>query len=63
MPPPVPCTAIYSKSDGIVHWRCAMEDAAPNTENVEVPGSHMGLGANVHALRVIAERLARPLAA
>ena len=63
VPPPVPCTAIYSKSDGIVHWRCAMEDAAPNTENVEVPGSHMGLGANVHVLRAIAERLARPLAA
>jgi len=62
VPPPVPCTAIYSKSDGIVHWRCAMEDAAPNTENVEVRGSHMGLGANVHVLRVIAERLARPAA-
>jgi pimeloyl-ACP methyl ester carboxylesterase len=62
VPPPVPCTAIYSKSDGIVHWRCCLEDAAPNTENVEVRGSHMGLGANVHVLRVIAERLARPAA-
>ena len=63
VPPPVPCTAIYSKSDGIVAWRSAMEDEAPNTENVEVPGSHMGLGVNVHVLRVIAERLARPVAA
>ena len=62
VPPPVPCTAIYSKSDGVVHWRCSMEDAAPHTENVEVRGSHLGLGVNVHALRVIAERLARPAA-
>jgi pimeloyl-ACP methyl ester carboxylesterase len=59
VPPPVPCTAVYTKSDGIVHWRCAMEDAAPNTENVEVRGSHTGLGFNVQVLRVIAERLAR----
>jgi len=63
VPPPVPCTAIYSKSDGIVAWRCSMEDPAPNTENVEVRGSHLGLGVNVQALRVIAERLARPDAA
>jgi pimeloyl-ACP methyl ester carboxylesterase len=62
VPPPVPCTAIYSKSDGVVHWRCSMEDPAPNTENVEVGGSHLGLGVNVQVLRVIAERLARPVA-
>jgi pimeloyl-ACP methyl ester carboxylesterase len=60
VPPPVPCTAIYTKSDGIVHWRCAMEDQAPHTENVEVRGSHTGLGFNVQVLRIIAERLARP---
>ncbi len=60
VPPPVPCTAIYSKSDGIVDWRCSMEEPAPNTENVEVRGSHLGLGVNVQALRAIAERLARP---
>jgi len=58
-PPPVPCTAIYSKSDGIVAWRSAMEDEAPNTENVEVYGSHLGLGVNVQALHAIARRLAR----
>lgn len=58
-PPPVPCTAIYSKTDGIVHWRCSMEEAAPHTENVEVQGSHLGLGVNVQVLHAIAERLAR----
>jgi len=58
-PPPVPCTAIYTKSDGIVAWRCSVENPAPNTENVEVRGSHFGLGLNPDVLRVIAERLAR----
>jgi pimeloyl-ACP methyl ester carboxylesterase len=60
VPPPVPCTAIYSKSDGVVAWRCSLEDPAPNTENVEVIGSHFGLGVNPQVLRVIAARLARP---
>ena len=60
VPPPVPCTSIYSRSDGIVSWRCSLEDPAPNTENVEVRGSHCGLGVNPQAVRVIADRLARP---
>ena len=60
VPPPVPCTAVYSKTDGIVSWRCAMETEAPNTENVEVYGSHCGLGVNPQVLRIIAARLARP---
>jgi hypothetical protein len=60
VPPPVPCTSIYSRTDGIVAWQCCLEDAAPHTENVEVTGSHCGLGVNPRAIRVIAERLARP---
>ena len=56
-PPPVPCIAIYSKTDGIVDWRCAIENAAPNTENVEVRGSHFGLATNLAVLRVLAQRL------
>ena len=58
-PPPVPCTAIYTRSDGIVAWRASVEDAALNTENVEVRGSHMGLPFNSAVIRVIVERLAR----
>lgn len=56
-PPPVPCTAIYTKTDGIIAWPCTIEDAAPNIENIEVQGSHMGLGANPQVWRLIAERL------
>lgn len=55
--PPVPCTAIYSQSDGIVAWRACLEDAGDNTENLEVAGSHFGLGYNMEALKLIAERL------
>ena len=58
-PPPVPCTAIYTRSDGIVAWRASVEDAALNTENIEVRGSHMGLPFNTAVIRVIVERLAR----
>jgi len=60
VPPNVPCTAIYSKTDGIVAWHCCLEEPAPNTENVEVRASHFGLGVSPQVLRVIAERLARP---
>lgn len=56
--PPVPCTAIYTRSDGIVAWQASMEQSATNTENVEVRGSHFGLVVNLEVLRVIARRLA-----
>lgn len=59
VPPPVPCTAIYSKTDGIVNWQCSREEQAPNTENVQVASSHFGLGVNPLVMRIIAERLAR----
>jgi pimeloyl-ACP methyl ester carboxylesterase len=58
--PPVPCTAIYTRRDGIVSWECCLEDQAPNTENIEVSGSHLGLPYNPQVIRVIADRLARP---
>ena len=59
-PPPVPTTSIFSRSDGIVAWRCCMEDDRAHTENVEVCASHFGLGANPTALYVIADRLSQP---
>ncbi|NGY05160.1 esterase/lipase family protein [Solimonas terrae] len=58
--PPVPCTAIYTKTDGIVAWRACLEDPAPNVENIEVSGSHFGLPFNPQVARIIAERLSRP---
>jgi hypothetical protein len=60
LPPPVPTTAIFSRSDGIVAWQCCMEDDRAHTENVEVPASHCGLAVNPATLYVIADRLAQP---
>jgi pimeloyl-ACP methyl ester carboxylesterase len=59
-PPPVPSTAIYSKSDGIVNWRCSQEGAGAQAESVEISGSHFGLTVNPQVLRVIADRLVQP---
>jgi hypothetical protein len=56
--PPVPSTAIFSKSDGVVAWQSCLEPDGPQTENIEVEGSHVGLGVNPVALYVVADRLA-----
>ena len=58
MPPPVRATAIYSKSDGVVAWRNCLEPAAKTTDNIEVYGSHCGLGFNAAVLFAVADRLA-----
>lgn len=60
MPPPVPSTAIYSRSDGIVAWQGCMEQEGPMSENIEIEGSHCGLGHNPLALYAIADRLSQP---
>ena len=56
---PVPSTAIYSKTDGVVHWSTCLEYAGEQAENVEVLGSHSGMGFNPMVLHVIADRLAQ----
>jgi esterase/lipase len=58
-PPPVPCTAVYTRTDGIVAWQACLEDAAPNVENLEVRGSHFGLPFNPAVARIIADRVSR----
>ena len=58
--PPVPSTAIYSKGDGIVAWQNCVEPEAALTDNIEVFGSHCGLGVNPAVLYAIADRLAQP---
>lgn len=59
-PPPVPFTSIYSKTDGVVHWQCSIEDVTSHTENIEIPGaSHLGLGHNPISMYIIADRLSQ----
>ena len=60
LPPPVPSTAIYTRTDGIVAWRGCLEQQSTMTQNIEVEGSHSGLGHNPVALYAIADRLALP---
>ena len=60
VPPPVPCTAIFSRTDGVVSWQCCREEETPHTENVEVFSSHFGLGVNPQVMVVLADRLALP---
>ena len=59
-PPPVPSTAIYSRSDGIVAWKNCVEPEAETSESIEVYGSHCGLGVNPAVLFAVADRLALP---
>jgi pimeloyl-ACP methyl ester carboxylesterase len=59
-PPPVPSTAIYTRSDGIVAWQGCREQESATTQNIEVEGSHSGLGYNPTVLYAIADRLALP---
>jgi hypothetical protein len=58
--PTVPSTSIFSRSDGIVAWQCSLEVDGEKTENIEIEGSHCGLGHNPLALYAVADRLAQP---
>ncbi|MEL6674927.1 MAG: alpha/beta hydrolase [Bacteroidota bacterium] len=57
LPAPVPTTAIYTKEDGIVPWQLCLEDEDQLHQNVQVRGSHFGLGVNPAVLEIIADRL------
>lgn len=60
LPPlPVPTTAIYSRSDGIIDWRACIEEVGARRENVEVRSSHAGLLHHPAVLVVILDRLAQ----
>ncbi len=60
-PAQVPATHVYSRTDGVVDWQsCVDLSGAPTVENVEVMGSHVGMGFNADVYRVIADRLAMP---
>lgn len=56
-PAPVPTTAIYSKQDGVVHWEHCIEEETSIHQNIEVYGSHLGLGVNPTVIEIIIDRL------
>lgn len=58
--PPVPTTSIFSRTDGICAWQNCLNEDGPEAENIEVCGSHLGLGHHPAAVYAIADRLAQP---
>lgn len=59
--PPVPCTSIYSKDDGVVRWEQCVEKEGVHSENIELAGvRHEALHSHPRALEVITQRLAQP---
>jgi hypothetical protein len=59
-PPPVPTTSIFSRSDGICAWQTCVNEEREQVENIEVYGSHCGLGHHPAAVYAVADRLAQP---
>ncbi len=60
-PPSVPTTAVYSKADGVVNWRTAVQEGEHSqVQNIEVWGSHCGLTFNPTVWFLLAERLLQP---
>jgi pimeloyl-ACP methyl ester carboxylesterase len=58
--PPVPTTAVFSKWDGVCHWRaCLQHGGHDDVENIEVIASHTGMAVNAQSLFIIADRLAQ----
>ncbi len=58
-PPDIPTTSVYSRTDAIVSWRASLLATRSLHENVEVRGSHLGLGHNPAVAVVVADRLAQ----
>jgi triacylglycerol lipase len=58
-PEEVPQIAIYTKSDGVVDWRCCINELEDGSD-VEVPGTHVGLAFNPQVYKHVARFLAEP---
>jgi hypothetical protein len=58
-PPPVPTTAIFSRTDGICAWEGCKERSSPIAESIEVESSHCGMGHHPAVVYAVADRLAQ----
>lgn len=54
-----PITSIYSKSDGVVGWQASIDIYNKHAVNLEVTGSHLGLGVNPKVWLTIADVLGK----
>lgn len=61
--PKVPITCIYTKTDGLLPWKHCQEAETlrGDIKNIEVFGSHIGMGANASVLLTVAHALGENL--
>lgn len=52
-----PVTSIYSKTDGIVGWQASIDVYNEQARNIEVKGTHVGLGINPNVWKIILHTL------
>ncbi len=55
LPAGVELVSVYSRTDGIVDWRACV---VPGARNIEVPGTHLGMGLEPATVRVVLAELA-----
>ncbi len=59
-PLPVPATAIWSRSDGLVNGECCHEEDCESARSIEVNSGHLWVQMKPEVLRAIAETLGGP---
>lgn len=60
-PAGVPCSSIYSETDGVVPWDSCLNPKADLCENIAVPSSHLGMIYHPLAVAAVLDRLAQPV--
>lgn len=60
IPNELPITTMYSRGDGVVPWQRSTIQSAERRDNIELYGSHIGLGVNPAVFFATADRLAQP---
>ncbi len=55
LPSGIDLVSLYTTSDGIVDWRACV---VPGATNIEVPGTHLGMGLRPETLRIVLQLLA-----
>ena len=57
-PPAVATTSIYSRNDGVVAWQaCVHGKRHAHVKDIEVEGSHLGMGWNGRVLELVSDEL------
>ncbi len=56
----VPATSIYTRTDGVAPWQTCIDVIREHAENIEVRGSHIGMGVNPAVILAVLDRLAQP---